>query len=143
MKRHIVWMFAALVATVLLSLASISPAEEGEWTQKSDMPTARFGLSTSVLNGKIYAIGGWGRGVEVPTVEAYDPLTDMWTKKADITARGELSTSAVGEHIYAIGGVTGWDYSGILSLVEEYDPESIVVEPREKLPTKWGEVKSE
>jgi len=60
-----------------------------------------------------------------------------------MTPKAELSTSAVDEHIYAIGGVTGWDYSGILSLVEEYDPESIAVEPREKLPTKWGEAKSE
>jgi len=28
------------------------------WIEKASMPTARMGLTTSVLNGKIYAIGG-------------------------------------------------------------------------------------
>jgi hypothetical protein len=38
------------------------------------MPTARSGLSTSAVNGKIYAIGGWvGSGTTISTVEEYDP----------------------------------------------------------------------
>jgi RNA polymerase sigma factor (sigma-70 family) len=31
----------------------------GTWTVKADMPTARVDLSTSVVDGIIYAIGGW------------------------------------------------------------------------------------
>ena len=29
------------------------------WTEKADMPTARWGLVASMVNGYIYAIGGW------------------------------------------------------------------------------------
>jgi hypothetical protein len=38
-----------------------------------------------VVDGKIYVIGGitGNLGPWVSTVEAYDPLTDSWTKKAD------------------------------------------------------------
>jgi N-acetylneuraminic acid mutarotase len=97
------------------------------WTKKTDMPTARSGLSTSAFNGKIYAIGG-----AVPpyapnqinvlsTVEEYDPVTDSWTRKADMpTARGSLSTIVISEKILAIGGANKSGQS--LSVVEEYDP---------------------
>ena len=48
------------------------------WTQKADMPTARRNLSVSVLNGKIYAIGGGYNLNEdvlgaLGTVEEYEP----------------------------------------------------------------------
>jgi hypothetical protein len=45
------------------------------WTRKADMPTARDSLSTSVVNGKIYAIGGAmsGDGVSLSIIEEYDP----------------------------------------------------------------------
>ena len=37
----------------------MAPQAEGDtWTRKADMPTARMLLSTSVVDGKIYAIGG-------------------------------------------------------------------------------------
>jgi N-acetylneuraminic acid mutarotase len=45
------------------------------WTEKADIPTARLILSTSIVNGKIYAIGGSvvDNGVGSPTVEEYTP----------------------------------------------------------------------
>ena len=66
-------------------------------------------LSTSVVDGKIYAIGGWRdepQAVGLSTVEEYNPAMDTWTKKADMpTAREFLSTSAVKGKIYTIGGL--------------------------------------
>ena len=76
--------------------------EGGEWKKKADMPNPRAGLSTSVVDGIIYAIGGYN---SLSTVEAYDPKTDTWIKKANmLTGRWFLSTSAVNGKIYAIGG---------------------------------------
>jgi hypothetical protein len=94
---------------------------EGKWTKKAGMPTARMALATSVVNEKVYAIGGAGPfdGGELSTVEEYDPATDKWTKKADMpTTRGWLSASVVNGKIYAIGG---W-MNRPLSTVEEYNP---------------------
>jgi hypothetical protein len=86
-------------------------------------------LSTSVVNGKIYAIGGWCDGAFHSTVEEYDPATDTWTKKADMpTARQWLSTSVVDGKIYAIGGKT-------LSTVEEYDPATDTWMKKADMPT--------
>jgi len=71
--------------------------ETDKWTKKAPIPTARDWFATSVVNGKIYAIGGWTPGgVIVPTVEIYDPETDTWTKGVDIPERrANLSASAV------------------------------------------------
>ncbi len=59
------------------------------------------------------------------------------------TARMSMSAAAVGSIIYVIGGyVKG---RGYFPIVEEYDtgfvPEG--VEPEGKLPTTWGEIKSD
>jgi RNA polymerase sigma factor (sigma-70 family) len=132
-----------LYGSVLSTVEVYDPATD-TWTTKADMPTARWALSTSVVNRMIYAIGGRigegeKNGVSVPTVEVYNPVTDTWTEKADMpTKRGVHSTSAVNGHIYVIGG---WIDAATV-LVEEYDPGSIAVEPREKLPTTWGKSKS-
>jgi len=92
------------------------------WTRKADMPTARNALSISVVNERIYAIGGAeGIGAPLQTVEEYDPVSDTWIRKADMpTPRFALSTSAVNGKIYAIGGSKGG--SREISTVEEYDP---------------------
>jgi N-acetylneuraminic acid mutarotase len=91
------------------------------WVTKADMPTARCGFATCVVNGKIYAIGGTKQGQWfIKDVEEYDPTIDKWTKKSDLlNARVDLAAGSVNGKIYAIGG-TG--ENGVCSTVEEYDP---------------------
>jgi N-acetylneuraminic acid mutarotase len=117
------------------------------WTKKTDMPTARDGLSASVLDGKIYAIGGVPDPVGpkkregyTSVVEEYDPETDMWRRAADMTVtRRYLSTATLNGRIYATGGTSEGIY---LSTVEVYTLEDWqAVSPRGKLATSWGEVK--
>jgi len=86
------------------------------WSEKSPIPTARARLSTCVLDGKIYAIGGWPRH---GSVELYDPETDTWERKAPILVMAErLTTAAVDGKIYAFGGWAG----GTVATAQEYDP---------------------
>jgi N-acetylneuraminic acid mutarotase len=97
------------------------------WTRKIDMPTKRAGLSGSVLDGKIYAIGGHPGSSPyqaLSTVEVYDPWTDTWKTATNmLTGKCGLGTSVVNGKIYAIGGYTGESWlSSICMTVEEYDP---------------------
>ncbi|HCO97053.1 MAG TPA: hypothetical protein DIU00_24455 [Phycisphaerales bacterium] len=96
------------------------------WTRKASMPTAKQFLSSSVVNGKIYAIGGCGDPYSsnpYATVHSYDPATDSWTKMADMlpTARKFHATCAVDGKIYAIGGSSVTAFNSSITMVEEYD----------------------
>jgi N-acetylneuraminic acid mutarotase len=112
-----------LVMVMPLGMTSISMAQSGSWSTKAPMPTASNLLSTCVINGKLYAIGG---GLSVTTsswaVEEYDPATDKWTKRANLPeATCGLSTSAIDGKIYAIGGATS-AVGAARSSVYVYDP---------------------
>lgn len=95
------------------------------------LPTLRSHVATQVVSGKIYAIGGWDRqeGLHVAfaSVAVYDPATDMWTKRADVSTPRWLPASAVVHgKIFVIGG-TAVASSGSqhnLHTVEVYDPET-------------------
>ena len=123
------------VVFMMVVLLGIAPIGLAQVVTKADMPTAGFALSTSVVDGKIYAIGGGPTARQVfSTVEEYDPATDTWITKADMpTARSTLSTSVVDGKIYAIGGLTGGWSS--LSTVEMYDPATDTWTTKADMPT--------
>jgi RNA polymerase sigma factor (sigma-70 family) len=111
-------------------------AEVGTWTKKADMLTPRWALSTSVVNGKIYAIGGGDANSKpTSTVEEYDPVTNTWKKKSDMpTPRWRLTTSVVNGKIYAIGGE---QEKGVFAVVEEYDPIKDKWEKKGNIQKQW------
>ena len=126
-------LFASFIFITLVS--SIGVAQVDTWTRKADMPTARGGLSASVVDGKIYAIGGEAGSQVFSTVEAYDPATDTWTRKADMpTPRGFFFTAVVNDKIYAIGGAGGNPLSAV-ELVEVYDPATDTWIKKAEMPT--------
>jgi N-acetylneuraminic acid mutarotase len=99
------------------------------WERKTDAPTARSWQSSTagVVDGRIYVIGG-DFGPPDADVEEYDPATDTWTTRADMpTPRGALSTTALNGRIYVIGGTVTL-FSDVLSTVEEYYPNPLVVD---------------
>lgn len=55
---------------------------------------------------QIYLIGGYGENYDFPNAtEMYDPVTDRWSRVADIpTPRGDLMCTALNGLVYAIGG---------------------------------------
>jgi len=123
----------------LLALTSTNYAAEGTWTSKASMPTARLGLTTSTVNGKIYAIGGGNSidGTAFRTVEEYDPATDTWTRKADMSMpRFFHCAGVVDGKIYIIGGATGPNL--FTPMVEEYDPATDTWQRKSSMPTGRG-----
>ena len=129
-----------LIWILVLIMTSLSSAMEAPWKMKADMPTARMYLSTSVVNGKIYAIGGASKiEVGISAVEEYDPTTDAWTEKSPMpTPRWGFATSTVNGKIYAIGGAEGRPVSA-LTTIEEYDPVTDTWTTKSPMPTaRWG-----
>ncbi len=125
---------------------SISSVEEYDpqantWAKKAEMPTPRFALSASVINGMIYVIGGMISTFQMVTpeyatqaVEVYDPQTDTWTKKADLPApRAGAAAAALNGKIYVFGG-TDIDYETATSTIFEYDPNSDTWTTRPDMP---------
>ena len=117
-----------------LSTVEMYDPETDTWEGKANMLTVRSGVSVSVVDGKIYAIGGskikkiqrfGGSGIEseeLPTVEMYDPATDTWTQKADMPTPKKTKTCVVDGKIYAIGGWLITNKESQLETVEVYDP---------------------
>ena len=129
----------SLVLVMALGLASVSLAAEDAWTTKSPMPSRRYVLSSSVVDGKIYAIGGSpGGSSNSATVVEYDPVTDTWTRKADMPmARGAGASSAVNGRIYAIGGGSSISAAHDLG-VQEYDVATDTWTAKANMPTPRG-----
>ncbi len=82
--------------------------ETNQWHRRAGMRVGRTGVSTAVVNEKIYAIGGhiqlwwWRKHVEV-----YDPVTNIWEMRADmieIRPTFSFSASVADGRIYVMGG---------------------------------------
>lgn len=131
----------AIILVLVLGLSSANLGVGDTWTTKTNMPMGRWELSTCVVDGKIYAIGGASFYQPLRTVEVYCPATDTWTTKSDMpTARQGLSTSVVNEKIYAIGGGDLSLYPTVetFSMVEEYDPGTDTWTRKVDMPTARG-----
>jgi N-acetylneuraminic acid mutarotase len=128
---------ASIALIGILNIAPVALSAELTWTQKTDMPTPRWGNASAVVKGKIYVIGGAPSepvSSYLPTVQEYDPATDTWTAKADMpTARFGLSTCVVNAKIYAIGGDDL--HSTGSPAVEEYDPTTDAWTQKADMPT--------
>ena len=84
------------------------------------MSTRRSSVGVAILNGHLYAVGGYD-GVArqcLNSVERYDPVSDEWTLVEPMNQRRSGAAVAVLEnYLYAIGGHDGPD---IRKSVERY-----------------------
>ena len=114
------------------------------WTKRPDMPTTpRTVFFSVVIAEKIYLIGGLQAGDRHPApVEVYDPATERWrVVSARPTIKSPFGVAAVNGKIYIFGGKT--EDRELSPIVEVFDTGSRPVEARGKLPTRWGELKTE
>jgi len=104
---------------VKIELLEYDPVTD-QWEDNTGMSEARYHGTVSVVNGKIYAIGGVFNWVCSASVEEYDPLTDTWRECADMPiVRCDISSGVVNGKIYVFGG---WNDGGFLRNVDEYTP---------------------
>lgn len=128
----------ALIGILALGMASIARADEGAWRGRANMPTRRYVLQTSVVDGKVYAIGGDTGGGKPDVVEEYDPTTDQWTKKTSMPIPvGAGSSGTVDGKVYIIGGLSS-QWSPPLSSVQVYDAVTDTWSTRSSMPTARG-----
>lgn len=107
------------------------------WTLKAEMPVSRSFLppSASVVNDKIYIIGGFSGDGPVSSVDQYDPVTDTWTSRAPMReARWAHSADVVDGKIYVMGGCLTASGDASTSM-EVYDPVTDVWQPLGNMPT--------
>lgn len=61
-----------------------------------------------MINGMVYAVGGFNGSLRVRTVDMYDPAKDMWSSIASMEARrSTLGAAVLNGMIYAVGGFDG------------------------------------
>ncbi len=106
------------------------------WQIKCSMPTPRYDLAFAVVNGNLYAIGGFGYNGVTGAVEMYDTTTNNWVFKAGMpTPRMGLACAAFNGMIYAIGGYSGTVFYNI---TEVYDPGNNSWQNATSMPTPRG-----
>jgi len=98
------------------------PATDTWDVTKKEMTKAVYDPAGTVVNGKLYVIGGlvgspW---IAQKTVQIYDPMTDSWMTGTDIKyGRVGHTADAIDGKIYVIGGDP---QSVMIVFVEKYDP---------------------
>lgn len=107
------------------------------WTTKAPMPTARFGVASGVIAGKLYVAGGTqvcGACLGINTLEVYDPVTDAWTTKTSMpTARAQMDGAVINGKLYVVGGTSG-NVTAFATL-EVYDPATDTWTTKASMPT--------
>ena len=116
------------------SALEYDPAADA-WRALPPMPTPRGALGLVELEGKLYAIGGFGVQGDTGAAERYDPATERWTQLRPMPSpRDHLGLGASGGRLYAIGGRLG-SMANNLGVNEEYDPRADGWATRRPMPT--------
>ncbi|XP_065873696.1 F-box/kelch-repeat protein At1g67480 isoform X3 [Euphorbia lathyris] len=94
------------------------------WSKLLDMNVARYDFACAEVNGKVYAVGGYGvDGNSLSSVEMYDPDTEKWTLIESLRRPrwGCFACSFEGK-LYVMGGRSSFSI-GNSKCVDVYNPE--------------------
>ncbi|MFA0809834.1 Kelch repeat-containing protein [Microbulbifer epialgicus] len=98
-----------------LSYSEVYDSTLDKWEKIRALPQALAGLTATSINEKILVTGGeafgpngnWKSGKVSNAIWAYDPISDHWSKVAQLNeARHGHGAVAIGENLYIIGGAT-------------------------------------
>ncbi|TKS79228.1 Kelch-like protein 18 [Collichthys lucidus] len=116
-------LYAAVInAGDSLNVVEVFDPNGNIWERCQPMRTARSRVGVAVINGLLYAIGGYDGQSRLSTVEVYNPETDSWTRVSSMNSqRSAMGTVVTDGHIYVCGG---YDGKSSLNSVECYSPET-------------------
>ncbi|MBS2017300.1 MAG: kelch repeat-containing protein [Deltaproteobacteria bacterium] len=82
----------------------------GAWSAAAPLPEAIHHVNAAVVGDRIFVVGGLAAGSfgAIGTTLAYDPQTNVWTRKTSMpagTERGSSFVGAIGNVIYVAGGL--------------------------------------
>jgi len=134
--------FTIVVVSCVALLLSAAAFSQARWTRLAPFPEPDEELYGIAANGKIYVIGGYGRGKGRGIVYEYDPAADRWTKKKPMarTVHHQAMAEYKGK-IYVFGGFVapgtgaGWEP---VDNAWEYDPAADTWKALAPLPMKRG-----
>uniref|UniRef100_A0A8C6WJH8 Kelch-like family member 2 n=1 Tax=Neogobius melanostomus TaxID=47308 RepID=A0A8C6WJH8_9GOBI len=105
-----------------LSTVEAYNSKTDEWFHVLPMSTRRSSVGVGVVNGILYAVGGYDGATRqcLSTVEAYNPKSNTWSYIAEMgTRRSGAGVCTVNNLLYVVGGDDG---SCNLASVEFYNP---------------------
>lgn len=134
--------FLLIFSTLLLSFGTPtmkSPTEEPGWTLGSPMPTPRTEIAATLMDDKIYVVGGKTKTELTDVVEIYDPSSDGWNKGSPLPFPiDHTGLDAYGGKMYLVGGFIEPDegpHRRATNSLFIYDPVTDKWEEGEPMPT--------
>jgi len=121
----------ALFITLRFGVTEVYDPANDSWTTKLSIPTRVWGYASTVVDNKVYVIGGWNMTSSgwssAKSNQVYDPEMDTWSYRA--ASEVALAKSAAGtttgdmapERVYVLGGM---DEHHISDLTQAYNPET-------------------
>ncbi|CAF0813231.1 unnamed protein product [Brachionus calyciflorus] len=105
-----------------VSTVEVYDCTSDRWRLADLMVTTRSRVAVAVLQGKLYAIGGYNGLERLSTVEVFEPDTKKWRRVASISKpRSALGSAVLNNKLYVCGGYDGFASS---DTVEMYDPKN-------------------
>ena len=120
-----VWTAASAQAPAPAQAPASAQGAALRWSKAAPFPVPEEELYASVINGKMYVLGGFGVGGNAPgLVVEYDPVADRWTRKKDMPIKVHHQAQApLNGKLYVFGGcLKGISGEAGVQNAWEYDP---------------------
>ncbi len=124
MKYSTMPLIGLFIGLAVLALPAVG---QGVWTSEAPMPTALYGQSTGVINGKLYSASGCCSAFTSPfprftTLQVYDPATNTWSTAAPIpTGVVDGPSGVINGKLYVAGGAADQAHGNNIAALQVYD----------------------